>query len=68
MEAVVRLSHALGLKVVAEGVETAEQARILALLQCDTAAPSPQQASPLSRVVSEGEALFDWSDLELAGS
>jgi len=35
VEAVVRLSHALGLKVVAEGVETAVQARILARLQCD---------------------------------
>jgi diguanylate cyclase (GGDEF)-like protein len=35
VEAVVRLSHALGLKVVAEGVETAQQAQILARLQCD---------------------------------
>jgi EAL domain-containing protein (putative c-di-GMP-specific phosphodiesterase class I) len=35
VEAVVRLSHALGLKVVAEGVETEAQARILARLQCD---------------------------------
>ncbi|MGC4060439.1 MAG: EAL domain-containing protein [Aquabacterium sp.] len=35
IEAVVRLSHALGLKVVAEGVETEAQARILARLQCD---------------------------------
>ncbi len=33
--AVVRLSHAQGLKVVAEGVETVAQARILARLQCD---------------------------------
>ena len=35
VEAVVRLSHALGLKVVAEGVETQDQADILAELQCD---------------------------------
>jgi diguanylate cyclase len=35
VEAVVRLSHALGLKVVAEGVETQSQADILAQLQCD---------------------------------
>lgn len=35
VEAVVRLAHALGLKVVAEGVETQDQADILAQLQCD---------------------------------
>ena len=35
VEAVVRLAHALGLKVVAEGVETQDQADILADLQCD---------------------------------
>ena len=34
-EAVVRLAHALGLKVVAEGVETQDQADILAQLHCD---------------------------------
>jgi EAL domain-containing protein (putative c-di-GMP-specific phosphodiesterase class I) len=35
VEAVVRLAHALGLKVVAEGVKTQDQADILARLQCD---------------------------------
>jgi len=35
VEAVVRLAHALGLKVVAEGVETQDQADILAQLHCD---------------------------------
>ncbi|WP_306567307.1 bifunctional diguanylate cyclase/phosphodiesterase [Aquabacterium sp.] len=35
VEAVVRLAHALGLKVVGEGVETLEQAAILTRLQCD---------------------------------
>jgi len=50
VEAVVRLSHALGLKVVAEGVETEDQARILARLQCDElqgflfAKPMPESA------------------------
>lgn len=50
VEAVVRLSHALGLKVVAEGVETQEQAQILARLQCDElqgflfAKPMPESA------------------------
>lgn len=50
VEAVVRLSHALGLKVVAEGVETQEQAQILAQLHCDElqgflfARPMPEHA------------------------
>ena len=35
VEAVVRLAHALGLKVVAEGVETQEQSAVLTRLQCD---------------------------------
>ncbi|HEY9064312.1 MAG TPA: EAL domain-containing protein [Burkholderiaceae bacterium] len=35
VDAVVRLAHALGLKVVAEGVETAEQRDILTALSCD---------------------------------
>jgi len=50
VEAVVRLAHALGLTVVAEGVETLEQAAILRTLQCDEfqgylfARPMPEQA------------------------
>jgi diguanylate cyclase (GGDEF)-like protein/PAS domain S-box-containing protein len=35
--AVIRLAHALGLKVVAEGVETSSQLEILRSLQCDLA-------------------------------
>ncbi|RCW69297.1 putative bifunctional diguanylate cyclase/phosphodiesterase [Pseudorhodoferax soli] len=35
VEAVIRLAHALGLKVVAEGVETAAQQDVLTRLQCD---------------------------------
>jgi len=35
VHAVISASHALGLKVVAEGVETEEQARLLRLLKCD---------------------------------
>jgi EAL domain-containing protein (putative c-di-GMP-specific phosphodiesterase class I) len=35
VEAVVRLAHALGLKVVAEGVETMAQAQVLRDLKCD---------------------------------
>ncbi|MEK8027612.1 putative bifunctional diguanylate cyclase/phosphodiesterase [Pseudaquabacterium rugosum] len=35
LEAVLRLSHALGREVVAEGVETAAQAAVLAALGCD---------------------------------
>jgi diguanylate cyclase (GGDEF)-like protein/PAS domain S-box-containing protein len=34
---IISLAHALDLKVVAEGVETAEQARLLRLLKCDQA-------------------------------
>ncbi|MBI3380364.1 MAG: EAL domain-containing protein [Aquabacterium sp.] len=50
VEAVVRLAHALGLEVVAEGVETPEQALILTRLQCDElqgflyAVPMPEAA------------------------
>ncbi|GHC93647.1 putative signaling protein [Pseudorhodoferax aquiterrae] len=35
VEAVIRLAHALGLQVVAEGVETAAQQDVLTRLQCD---------------------------------
>lgn len=67
VEAVVRLAHALGLKVVGEGVETPAQAAILTRLQCDElqgylfARPMPAQdllpwlgqrgAVPLAHVV-----------------
>ena len=37
VSAVINLAHALGLKVVAEGVETSEQLRILRSLECDLA-------------------------------
>jgi len=35
VDAVIKLAHALGLQVVAEGVETARQRDILLTLQCD---------------------------------
>jgi diguanylate cyclase (GGDEF)-like protein len=62
VEAVVRLSHALGLKVVAEGVETQAQAQILAQLQCDElqgflfAKPMPESAL-LAWLVQRGTAV-----------
>src|SRR3990167_9689702 len=35
VESVIRLAHGIGLKVIAEGVETEEQLRVLKSLQCD---------------------------------
>lgn len=35
VSAIVKLAHSLGLKVVAEGVETEQQSRLLRLLKCD---------------------------------
>ncbi|MBK1663092.1 diguanylate phosphodiesterase [Rhodospirillum rubrum] len=37
VDAIIRMAHAMGLRVVAEGVETAEQLRILADMECDVA-------------------------------
>lgn len=34
-ESIIRMSHSLGLKVVAEGIETAEQRELLTALECD---------------------------------
>jgi diguanylate cyclase len=54
VHAIVRLAHALGLRVVAEGVETAEQRDTLRELGCDElqgyyfARPVPAQALPAS--------------------
>jgi diguanylate cyclase (GGDEF)-like protein len=62
VEAVVRLAHALGLKVVAEGVETQDQAAILARLHCDElqgflfARPMPEHAL-LAWLVQRGTAV-----------
>jgi len=62
VEAVVRLAHALGLKVVAEGVETQDQAAILARLHCDElqgflfAKPMPEHAL-LAWLVQRGTAV-----------
>jgi EAL domain-containing protein (putative c-di-GMP-specific phosphodiesterase class I) len=52
---IIQLAHALKLKVVAEGVETEEQARLLRLLNCDEV-----QGYLLSKPVSadQFEALF----------
>lgn len=54
VESIVRLGHALGMKVVAEGVETAEGLDVLARLSCDVA-----QGYHFSRPL-PAEALVAW--------
>jgi EAL domain-containing protein (putative c-di-GMP-specific phosphodiesterase class I) len=60
VDAVVKLSHALGLAVVAEGVETEAQRRILVSLRCDELQgyhfARPMQASTLPQWVAGFEA------------
>ena len=55
MAAVVNLSHALGLAVVAEGVESEEQATFLSLLRCEQAQgflfAKPMPAAELARLL-----------------
>jgi len=57
-QAVVSLGHSLGLKVVAEGVETAEQAAFLVARDCDEAQgfyySVPLSAEDFGRVLKEG--------------
>ena len=55
VDAVVRLAHALGLKVVAEGVETVEQQRMLTELGCDEL-----QGYLLARPM-DGDGLLMWA-------
>ena len=52
VSSVTNLGHALGIKVVAEGVETEEQAKILRLLRCDQ-----MQGFLISRAVPQEELL-----------
>jgi EAL domain-containing protein (putative c-di-GMP-specific phosphodiesterase class I)/GGDEF domain-containing protein len=55
VDAVVRLAHALGLKVVAEGVETVQQQRLLVELGCDEL-----QGYLLARPM-DGDGLLMWA-------
>ncbi len=60
VQAVVRLSHALGLSVVAEGVETEAQRKVLVELECDEL-----QGFLLGRPMT-AVALQDWITVQLA--
>jgi len=59
--AIISMAHALGLKVVAEGVETAEQAAILTELDCDMAQgyyfSRPVPFDTMKQLLDDGEAL-----------
>ncbi len=55
VDAIVKLAHALGLKVVAEGIETAQQQQLLTELGCDEL-----QGFLLARPM-EGDALLMWA-------
>ncbi len=55
VDAIIRLAHALGLTVVAEGIETAEQQRLLTELDCDEL-----QGFLLARPM-DGDALLMWA-------
>ena len=61
VSSIIALAHALKLKVVAEGVETEEQARLLNLLACDEAQgylfSKPVPADQLQRLLLAGGAL-----------